>query len=101
MVNWKLNGFGGLHYIAGMEDVNIGYAFEKKYWRKGFGFETCQAILEFGQSVLDLSHIIAVIWPQNTASIRLIEKCGLRFWKKIIWSGSDRVVYRIDFSDNS
>ena len=97
--NSRLMGFAGLHFIDGMDDVNIGYAFEKTYWRKGFGFETCHAILEFGQNVLKLSHIVAVIWPQNIASIRLIEKCGLRFWKKMIWGGGDRIVCRIDFRD--
>lgn len=48
--NSRLMEFAGLHYIDGMDDVNIGYAFEKTYWRKGFGFETCQAILEFGKT---------------------------------------------------
>ena len=98
--NSQLIGFAGLHYINGIDDVNLGYAFDQQYWRKGFGFETCRAILEFGEKGLKLSHLVAVIWPQNIASIRLAEKCGLRFWKKIVWGGGDRVVYRIDFSDN-
>jgi len=98
--NSELIGFAGLHYITGMDDVNIGYAFEQQYWRKGFGFEACRTILKFGQNVLNISHIVAVIWPQNIASIHLIEKCGLRFWKIMIWGGGERVVYRIDFPES-
>ena len=73
-----LIGLAGIHFIDGINDVNIGYAFEKTYWGKGFGFEACRVILEFGQNVLNLSHIVAVIGPQNIASIRLIENavCG-------------------------
>lgn len=97
----RLIGLAGLHYITGMDDVNIGYAFEKQYWGRGFGFEACKAVLEFGEKVLGRSHIIAVIWPRNSASIRLIERCGLRFLESTIWGGGDRFVYRIDFASNS
>jgi len=93
--NSQFLGFGGLHYINGMEEVNLGYALEKTRWRKGYGFEVCQAILQYGFQQLRLSEIVAVIWPDNKASIKLVEKCGLKYWKKTIWSGSDRIVYKI------
>ena len=35
-----LIGFGGLHYIQNMDDVNIGYAFKKSEWGKGFAYFT-------------------------------------------------------------
>ena len=92
-----LVGLAGLHYIAGMDDINIGYAIEKQHWRRGYGLEACRAVLDYGKNALGLSHIVAVIWAENRASIRLVEKCGLRFWKESIWGGGDRLIYRIDF----
>jgi [ribosomal protein S5]-alanine N-acetyltransferase len=109
--HWKTHGFGdwgvvekksgsliglsGLHYIADMADVNIGYAFERTKWRQGFGFETCQAVLDFGFQELGLETIVAVIWPDNRASITFAEKLGLRFWKAFTWQGGKRVAYRL------
>jgi len=91
----RLLGFSGLHHVADMVEVNMGYAFEKTKWRQGFGFETCQAVLDFGFQRLGLDMVVAVIWPDNGASIRLAEKLGLRFWKEFTWQGGERVIYRI------
>jgi RimJ/RimL family protein N-acetyltransferase len=109
--HWRVHGFGdwgavekqsgrliglcGLHYLSGMAEVNIGYAFEKSRWRQGFGFEACRAALDFGFQRLGLDTIVAVIWPDNRASIKLAEKLGLEFWKAFTWQGGERVVYRI------
>ena len=84
-----------------MEEVNIGYTFKKSVWGNGFGFEACKEILRFGFNELKLSQIVAVIWPDNMVSINLVKKCGLRYWKNIIWNGSDRVVYSIETTDNN
>jgi RimJ/RimL family protein N-acetyltransferase len=93
--NGKLIGFSGLHHIADMAEVNIGYGFEKSKWWQGFGFETCLAVLDVGFRELDLPTIVAVIWPDNLASIKLVEKLGFRFWKAFIWQGGERVAYRM------
>jgi [ribosomal protein S5]-alanine N-acetyltransferase len=90
-----LVGFAGLHHIAEMAEVNVGYAFEKSRWGLGYGTEVCRATIAHGLDRLALPEIVAVIAPQNVASIRVAEKCGLTFWKHFVWSGRDRVAYRI------
>ena len=90
-----LIGFAGLHHIAGMPEVNVGYAFEKHRWGHGYGTELCGAVVTFGFERLALPEIVAVIAPQNQASIRVAEKCGLVFWKRFVWSGHERVAYRV------
>lgn len=90
----RLIGFSGLHYIADMTEVNIGYAFEPSKWGQGFGYETCRTILDHGFEQLRLKTIVAVIWQDNIASIRLAEKLGLHFWKEFVWQGGKRVAYR-------
>ncbi len=98
--NSELIGFGGLHLINDMNEVNIGYAFNKSTWGNGFAFESCKAILKFGFNNLKLPQIVAVIWPDNVASINLVKKCGFHHWKNITWSNSDRVVYSIENAAN-
>jgi ribosomal-protein-alanine N-acetyltransferase len=97
----QLIGFSGLHYIADVTEVNIGYAFETSRWRQGFGFETCRAILDFGFQKLGLPFVVAVIWPENIASIKLAEKLGLHFWKAFVWQEGERVAYRVFREENN
>jgi RimJ/RimL family protein N-acetyltransferase len=89
----RLIGFSGLHYVAYIDEVNIGYAFEKSKWRQGIGYEIGQAILDFGFRTLDLSEVVATIMPDNIASIKLAEKFGMSFWKRFTWGGTTHVAY--------
>ena len=90
-----LIGFCGLHYIAGMNEVNIGYAIEKSKWGLGFGAEIVKKILEIGFHQLGLKKIVAVIDPNNELSLKLIRKCGFTYWKDSSYMGRPRVVYKI------
>ncbi len=57
--------------------VDVGFRFLPEYWGRGLATEACLASLEFGFGVLGLSTILALVLPENTASIRVLEKCGL------------------------
>ena len=89
----KLIGFAGLHYIPGMEEVNLGYLLAHSCWGRGYGTEACLAVVRFGFDVVELKQIIGVTHPNNLASIRVLEKVGMTFWKEIVRSGAPRVVY--------
>jgi RimJ/RimL family protein N-acetyltransferase len=95
----RVIGFSGLHHITDRPDVNIGYALERPYWRQGLASEACQAVLWYGFQQWHFSTIVAVIWPENAASIHCAQKLGLRYWKALQWQGGARVVYRIDRDD--
>jgi [ribosomal protein S5]-alanine N-acetyltransferase len=91
----KIIGFAGLHYIKDVPEVNIGYAFSRAYWGQGFATEACQDIIKYGFESISLNQIVAVIWPDNQASIKLAKKCGFELLRNIIWHESDRVVYSL------
>ena len=61
----ELIGFSGLHYIADMPEVNVGYALRRDRWGRGYGSEVCRAVLRHGFTQLALPEIVAVIAPQN------------------------------------
>ena len=89
----RLIGFAGLHHIADMDEVNVGYALEQIQWRQGLGGELCRRLTGFGFEVLGLPRIVAVIDPANVASLRLVERCGFTLWKRFEWAGHQRVAY--------
>ncbi len=55
----------------------LGYAVRADRWGEGFATEACTALLDFAVDELGLHRVQAAIGPDNTASIRVIEK--LRF----------------------
>ena len=52
------------------------YGLAKPYWGLGYGSEAAQASLRYGFEVAGLERIIAVAFPDNLASRRIIEKLG-------------------------
>jgi ribosomal-protein-alanine N-acetyltransferase len=62
-----------------LPDVDVGYAYLPSYWGLGFAFEAAEATLNHGARRFGLQRIIGVVSEGNTASIRVLEKLGMRF----------------------
>lgn len=54
----------------------IGYELMPEYWKKGIMFEALREIINFGFIQMNLHTIEANIDPQNSASLKLLEKLG-------------------------
>ena len=76
-------GICGLVKRDTLEDVDIGFAFLSDYRRNGYAFESAAAVKEYGQKVLGLRRLLAITQPDNTGSIRVLEKIGLKFERLI------------------
>ena len=74
-------GICGLIKRDTLEDVDIGYAFLPKFWRKGYAVESALAVLEYGQQVKGLKRIVAITLKENKGSVRVLERIGLKFEK--------------------
>lgn len=71
----KLIGYGGIMpFIDGYE---FGYIIAKEYQNRGYGFEIAKAQLEYIENNLK-ARAYATSHPKNIASIRIIEKLGLK-----------------------
>jgi RimJ/RimL family protein N-acetyltransferase len=75
-------GICGLIKRDALEDVDLGFAFLAQFRSQGFALEAAVATLEYGRQELGLSRIVAVVAPKNTASIRLLEKLGMKLERK-------------------
>lgn len=69
-------GFCGLKYLEEFDAVDVGYRFFPQYWGMGIATEACRVCVEFGFDVLKLPRILGFVKPENTASIRVLEKVG-------------------------
>jgi ribosomal-protein-alanine N-acetyltransferase len=87
-----LAGKCGFNLLPDDSDVEIAYLFAKQYWGMGYATEIASAALNYGLSSLGLKRIAALVYPQNTASIRVLEKIGLKFEKNTeFWGISFRL----------
>lgn len=58
--------------------AEIGYVLHPDYWGQGYMTEAVKAVLDFGFQTLCLSRVSAVCMKENKASLRVMEKCGMR-----------------------
>ena len=72
-------GMCGLLKREDLPDPDIGFAFLPDYWRQGFAFEAATAVMKDAHESLNLTQILAIVNPDNDASIKLLERLGLRF----------------------
>jgi RimJ/RimL family protein N-acetyltransferase len=72
-------GMCGLLKRDTLPDVDVGFAFLPQYWTQGYAFEATDAVMTYGREVLVLRRIVAITSLDNNASIRLLEKIGLKF----------------------
>ena len=69
-------GYSGIQNVPDGSAVELLYGLAKPYWGHGYGSEAAQACLHYGFEVAGLERIIAVAFPDNLASRRIIEKLG-------------------------
>jgi len=88
-------GWCGLKYRPEREEIDLGYRFMKKYWGKGYAFESARACINYGFSVLNLGVITGRAMPENIASWKVLEKCGMQFSKNETVDGHPAKTYII------
>jgi ribosomal-protein-alanine N-acetyltransferase len=85
----QIIGWAGLQFLPELNETEVGFLMDKSFWGKGYGTEIARASLRFGFEQLDLKQIIALVHPDNLASRRVIEKCGMTYVETIHLWGID------------
>jgi len=86
----RVIGFCGLelcpHY-GETTDLEIGYRLVREFWGQGYATEAATAVRAYGFHKLGCSGLIAIIDPQNQASINVAVKLGMRCEGEIMLEG--------------
>jgi [ribosomal protein S5]-alanine N-acetyltransferase len=88
-------GWCGLKYSPKIDEVDIGFRFNKRSWNQGFATETAKVCLEYGFQKLNLKEIVGRAMKENLSSIRVLEKSGLIFQKSFNFVGNEGVIYKV------
>lgn len=76
-------------------EIEVGYVFHKHCWGQGYATETLSALLKWAKKHIDADYIIAYTVTEHAASQRVMEKCGMKFYKKDAVKGVECRFYRI------
>jgi len=87
-------GWCGLKYSPESGETDIGFRFFRKYWGQGYATEAAQACLDYGLQKLGLEQIVGRAMQSNRASVRVLEKIGMRYWKYFDFNNQAGVYYR-------
>lgn len=62
----------------------MAYVFAKEFWGQGLGTEVARALVRYGFEQLRITHLICMIEPLNSASVRVAQKIGMVFEKEFV-----------------
>ena len=83
----------GLSVLPDKSGIEISYILDDLYWGKGYATEISAAVLEAGFTKFGLERIIALVYPQNSPSIKVIEKLGMKYEKEAEYWGIKFLMY--------
>jgi RimJ/RimL family protein N-acetyltransferase len=109
--HWQLRGYGiwaaeeksngslvgriGFINSEGWPGFELAWTLGRPHWGRGYATEGARAALEYAFTKLDQPHVISLIHPDNTASIRVAERIGERFERTADHFGTQVGVYGI------
>ena len=106
--DYKINGFGRWAVISKESNdflgwcglklneekiIDLGFRFFKIHWGKGYATESAKASLDYGFNNLKIDEIIGRASIENKASVRVLEKLKMNFWKNDSCKGIENSVY--------
>lgn len=76
-------------------EIEVGYVLHKKFWGKGYASEAVAKLLAYAKEHVNEEYIIAYADVNNIGSTRVMEKCGMTYYKTAIAKGIMCKFYKI------
>jgi RimJ/RimL family protein N-acetyltransferase len=91
----ELIGFCGFWLFHEPPRLELLYGLGDDHGRKGFATEMAAAMIRYGFETLAFDRIEASTDAPNTASVAVMQRAGMAFWKREITNGFDTIYYTI------
>ncbi len=66
-----------------------------EYWRRGLGTEIAKGLIRYGFEQSDFEILFAFAHPENIASLRVMQKAGMRYCRSDLIRGDECIFYCI------
>jgi ribosomal-protein-alanine N-acetyltransferase len=94
-----LVGFCGFWHFHDPPQLELLYGLGEEHWHQGLATEMAIAMMRHGFDVLRFDRIESSTDAANEASVRVMERAGMQFWKREITNGLDTIYYAVDRRD--
>lgn len=85
----------GFHDPAGWPGFELGWTLGRDSWGKGYATEGARRALDYAFTELNRDHLISLIAPANTASIKVAERLGEQVEGQTELFGKEVLVYGV------
>jgi [ribosomal protein S5]-alanine N-acetyltransferase len=86
-------GWCGVKHVPEDGEYDLGYRFFEHHWGHGYATEAAGAVLAHARERLAGERVVGIAMVDNGASLRVLEKIGMVFEKRIAESGRQLAVY--------
>jgi RimJ/RimL family protein N-acetyltransferase len=109
--HWSLRGYGlwaveerataeligriGFINPEGWPGFELGWTLGRRHWGKGYATEGARRALAYAFRELGRAHVISLIYPANTASIRVAERLGETLEGRTTLFGHEVLIYGV------
>lgn len=80
--------------VEGTDEIELGYGFFPRYWRKGLATEIARELLRLGLEELGAPSVVALTTTPNVGSQRVLVKTGLVYERDILHEGLPHMLFR-------
>lgn len=88
-------GWCGLKYHPNERVVDLGYRFYKKHWGQGYATESAKGCIDYAFKELKYPSLVAHADLNNNGSHNVLEKCGMKYIKKMEYDGQQLILYNL------
>ncbi len=92
----RVVGWDGLEYLPELGETEVAYLLSRRVWGRGYATEAARAAVRYGFETAGLPAVIGLVHPENAASIRVLEKCGMRLAGRVTLWGLEMCRYRVE-----
>lgn len=90
----ELVGVAGLFRVENTgPEIEVAYHFRRDRWGRGYATEAARACMDYGFETAGLDRIVGLVAPENVASARVLEKCGMKLEGRAHHYGMDLLKY--------
>ena len=95
----RIVGWTGLEYVPELEQTELAYLLSRSVWGRGYATEAGRAAVRFGFGNAGVQELIGLVHPENAASVRVLEKCGMDLVDRVTLWGLEMCRYRVGRGD--
>lgn len=77
--------------VEGGREIEVSYLIDKRHWGRGLATEAAGATVRLGFERYKFPRVVALINPENVASVRVAEKVGMKYERDVDFRDFGRV----------